>query len=376
MEPSSKNKTKSSAKKCGLAIKSIFNRGLKNLFSCFSLSVVIVCLFVLIVGARPLLKSLEKDFSFFSAIMMDKVPASDLFVGSVKNFQGDGPEMSFVQGNSLISVSAPTTMNPKVLGSVISEDDDLSELENLGDSRELIEYTVKEGDTLSYIAEKYDISLSTMLWANNLSSTTKIKPGQILLVLPISGAVHLVGDGDTIGSIAKKYKGEIEEIVSFNELSGEGDIYIGDMLIIPGGKMPRVATKVASIPLANTYFIFPVEGKITQGAHGALGNAVDVANKCGKPIVAAAGGTVQRTGPAPISGNIVTILHPNKVVTFYGHLSTITVSPGESVGQGEIIGYVGNTGYTVGATGCHLHFEVRGGSNFLAGYNIGKNLSW
>ncbi|MFH1656281.1 MAG: LysM peptidoglycan-binding domain-containing protein [Candidatus Nealsonbacteria bacterium] len=339
----------------------------------FGISLVIIILGVIIFGAKPLLNSLvNRDFSFLTAQSADKIFSQELFIEPTKNFLKESSEMNFVQENSIIAISAPWSVASRALGSIAEETEITAEGLDTG----LTEYIVEEGDTISSIADKFNISLETILWANDLSSKSTIKPGQELMILPISGAVHLVKDGDTIGTIAKKYKGEIDDIVSFNNLTSEADIYVGDMLVIPGGKMPAIPVKVVSTPLAETYFMFPCEGKISQGSHGAFGNAVDIANSCGKPVVASAGGTVQRTGPAPIAGNIVTIMHPNGVVSSYGHLSTITVVPGQVVGTGDIIAYIGNSGYTVGQTGCHLHFEVRGASNFLAQYKIGSIIKW
>tara|TARA_Y100000310_G_C20549710_1_gene747416 strand:+ start:29 stop:1150 length:1122 start_codon:yes stop_codon:yes gene_type:complete len=359
---------KSKLKKCS-------SRVSKNIFSCYRIYLTVVIIGITLISAKPLLGSLsDRDFSFLTAIASQEVSKQELFVSPVKNFTGEFPEKSFLQGNTLVGVATPTTVGEtKVLGSVIEEDDQ-SVLET--DSYDLIEYVVQKGDTVSGIADKFNISMSTILWANNLSSKSVLKPGKKLLILPVSGAVHLVQKGDTIGGITRKYKGKVEDVIAFNNLSGEGDIFIGDMLVIPGGKMPSSPVVIATVPVAESYFIVPVEGTISQGLHGALGNAIDISNKCGKPIVAAAGGTVQRTGPARIAGNIITILHPNGITTFYGHLSAITVAPGQAVSAGEIIGYVGNTGYTVGASGCHLHFEVRGASNFMSAYRLGGKVRW
>lgn len=77
----------------------------------------------------------------------------------------------------------------------------------------------------------------------------------------------------------------------------------------------------------------------------------------GKPIVAADGGTVIVAGyNSGGYGNYVMIDHGNGFITLYGHMSGYIVSSGQQVSQGEVIGYVGNTGRS---TGPHLHFEVR-----------------
>ena len=82
--------------------------------------------------------------------------------------------------------------------------------------KEAFEYVVVKGDTLSLLSEKFDISLETILWANDLSRSSKIIPGQKLIILPVSGLTHLVGDGDTLSKIALLYKADASEIKSFN----------------------------------------------------------------------------------------------------------------------------------------------------------------
>jgi len=339
---------------------------------CLIALITILLFTVLTFGSGAALKSLTKrDFSFLTTANSSSLLAEEgAFLEPVKNILKDSPEMAFVQSNSLLGITPPSTINSKTLGTVLGTQES-----NYG-RRAVVEYTVQQGDSLSSIASKFDISLNTLLWANDLTSRSVIKPGQKLIILPVSGVFYIVQKGDTLSEIAEIYEANVDEIVSFNELASEGDIYIGDALIVPGGEKPATIQHIALTPVAESYFIYPAEGKITQGAHGISGTAVDIANQCGKPVVAAASGTIQRAGNIWIGGNRVTILHPNGVVSYYGHLSTIMVSPGQTVSAGDIIGYIGNTGYTLGATGCHVHFEIRGASNFLTSYSVGSYLSW
>jgi murein DD-endopeptidase MepM/ murein hydrolase activator NlpD len=76
----------------------------------------------------------------------------------------------------------------------------------------------------------------------------------------------------------------------------------------------------------------------------------------GTPIAASAGGTVIYAGWLGGYGNLTVIDHGNNLATAYGHQSSIGVGVGSIVSQGQVIGYVGCTGYCFGA---HLHFEVR-----------------
>lgn len=286
----------------------------------------------------------------------------DLFVDQKKMVFIESPDLTLIQENSLFGTSSLTTLSPKVLGSLIGSFDDSFQ----GVRREIIEYTVKSEDNLWRISDKFEISLNSLLWANNLSENSIIKPGQRLIILPVSGMIYQVKPGDTLSEVAKKYKGKESEIIIFNNLPEEGNIYIGDILIIPDGVMPLKVSPAQYVPLAQSYFICPISSpcRITRGFHWY--NAVDFSNgSCGEPIYAAAGGTIQKTGYQETPGKYIRVLHPNGIVTFYGHLSSILVSTGGKVFQGQIIGYTGYTGYTIprGPSGCHLHFDVRGARN-------------
>jgi murein DD-endopeptidase MepM/ murein hydrolase activator NlpD len=269
------------------------------------------------------------------------------------------PPPIIFQGNSLLSLASPENIKFSTLGTLTQEED-----------HQIIKYIVKKGDTVWGIAKKFDIDVNTILWANNLSKNSVLKKGQELVILPVSGILHVVEKGDTISEIAEMYEADPEEIMQFNGCY-DGKILVGDILIIPGGKKPRIQkiTPSHSVSLPKSYFICPIPSPchITQGLHWY--NAVDFSNgKCGEPVYAAARGTVQKAGYQRIAGKYVRILHPNGVVTFYGHLSKVIVFPGQRVSQGQIIGYIGHTGHTIprGPEGCHLHFDVFGGRNPFA----------
>lgn len=268
-------------------------------------------------------------------------------------------DLNIIESSLLAPSAPPFLVQGRILGA-------LGEFEP---KKEIEEYLVEKGDTLSIIASRFDISLETLLWANDLSRTSLISPGQKLIILPVSGVLHIVREGDTLSEVSQVYQAKKDEIVSFNDLSNQDDIFVGDFLIVPGGKMPKIVPTYTQVPLSQNPFICPIPApcRITQGLHWF--NAVDFGNgKCGEPVFAAAGGTVQRTGYGRVSGYYVRILHANGVVTFYGHLAKIIVNPGQLVFQGQIIGYVGYSGVTSprGPAGCHLHFDVRFARNPFA----------
>jgi len=108
----------------------------------------------------------------------------------------------------------------------------------------------------------------------------------------------------------------------------------------------------------------PVNGRVTSGFgsrfHPILGYTrmhagVDLGAAYGAPIVAAADGRIVSAGWSGGYGNLVRIAHASGLQTMYGHMSRIVARPGETVRQGQLIGYVGSTGLS---TGPHLHYEV------------------
>ena len=305
-------------------------------------------------------------------LVEDTLPARGAFIITTGRIQ-ESPDLSIIQSNSLAAISPPILVTPQVLGALIGGGDFSWQ------EKEVVEYEIQPGDNLWSIAEKFDVSLETILWANNLNKNSLIQIGQKLVILPVSGISHQVGKDDTVSQIAQTYKAKIDDIIALNDLSGEGDIYIGDVLIIPNGvQPPPIVYAPKIVPLASSYFICPISEpcRRTQGLHWY--NAVDFSHsKCGEPIYAAAVGTVQKvklTSSASKwafggAGNHLTILHPNGVVTYYGHLQTALVNLGDYVSQGQMIATVGGQPGTPGAgksTGCHLHFGVTGANNPFA----------
>lgn len=305
-----------------------------------------------------------------------KNDSQETYLNATKQTRLESPDFLLL-GRAFVKASTPPiTITPQVLGSIVGNDEYYQENLKMEESqRAILEYVVEQNDTLAGIAEKFNVSLDSVLWANDLNKTSSIKPGQKIIIPPVTGVIHYVSNGDTASQIAQKYGVKTADIVSFNELVSEGDIFIGDVLVIPGGKMPK---KVAQqnqganfkpnagspdLTLPGDYFMCPISlpCRKTQGLHWR--NAVDLSHsQCGDPIYAAASGTAQRVkyGYNKGAGNNITILHPSGAVTVYYHLQTIFVAPGQAVAKGQNIALMGSTGYS---TGCHLHFEVIGAVN-------------
>jgi murein DD-endopeptidase MepM/ murein hydrolase activator NlpD len=228
-------------------------------------------------------------------------------------------------------------------------------------------YVVREGDTLSEIAEMFGVSSNTILWANDIKNKSTIKIGQELVILPISGVKHVVKSGDTLESIAKKYKADLNDILTYNNLSSGAKIAVGDEVIIPDGVISAPPASIAQtsknqVAVTTGYYLRPIRGGVkSQGIHGY--NGIDIAAPVGTSVMSSAAGTViiaRTSGYNGGYGLYIAVKHDNGTQTLYGHLSRVNVSVGQRVDRGEVIGAVGNTGRS---TGPHLHFEVRGAKN-------------
>ena len=230
-------------------------------------------------------------------------------------------------------------------------------------------YTVREGDTLSGIAEMFGVDVATIYWANDLKKGSLVKTGDMLIILPISGIQYAVKKGDTVKSLAQKFKSDEDEIIAYNNLSIDGPLTVGTSIIIPDAEMGSIPTATAkktvrggSGPDLAGYFMRPISGgKKSQGLHGY--NGVDLASNCGTPVYVSAGGTVliaRREGWNGGYGRYIVVAHPNGTQTLYAHLLHVSAVVGQYAPQGYQIGSIGTTG---NSTGCHLHFEIRGARN-------------
>lgn len=257
-------------------------------------------------------------------------------------------------------------------------------------------HIVKQGDSLERLSRWYPVSVETIRWANNMKPGDTIRPGDELLILPVDGVLHTVSRGQTLSRIAQLYDINMGRILEQNALGSEF-IMAGQQLIIPGGRpiiekrtavatvdepTPTEPSKPAKKPepdpivpkKTSSYTPTPTAGVLqkpcgstcyyTQYFHGRH-FAVDMqdkhAGKLGGPIYAAEDGTVTRSegGWNGGYGNVIEIDHGNGLVTLYGHNKELYVKVGDIVQRGQTIAWMGNTGLVYGATGIHVHFEVR-----------------
>ncbi len=229
-------------------------------------------------------------------------------------------------------------------------------------------YRAIKGETLSKVAANFGVTLNTILWANPALKGRALKPGDEIVILPVSGVLHRAQEGETLSGIAALYGIPEDELAAQNQRLSTGPFVAGDPIVVPGGKPRRVPGSEANLPNIPNYFAVPAAGWNWGELHPK--NAVDISNACGTTVTAAAEGLVVQTGnPEDWNdgyGGFTEIEHPNGTATRYGHLSRVTVPAGSYVARSEKIAEIGNTGNVVGTTGCHLHFEVRGARNPFA----------
>jgi murein DD-endopeptidase MepM/ murein hydrolase activator NlpD len=259
-------------------------------------------------------------------------------------------------------------------------------------------HEVAVGETVTSIGVQYGVDSQYLLWNNPEvgADPDMLIPGETLLVPGTPGIVYDVKLGDTVTDIATTYGIDPAAIVSFapNGLDSPDMIVEGSVLVLPGGvpppppppvveetpapvepdparPEPAPAPAVVAAPAPpppppeppeaiSTGFIWPVNGTLNSRfgpRWGSFHSGIDLGVAYGTGVAAAASGQVVLASYSGYGyGYYVIVRHGDGSETLYAHLSAIYVSLGQYVGQGEIIGAVGCTGW---CTGPHLHFEVR-----------------
>jgi len=278
------------------------------------------------------------------------------------------PDPALDEPSALMHAPVPITTQPKRI------------------RRDVVKYTVQSGDTVSDIADEFQVSADSILWANPKleDNPDLLSVGQVLNIPPASGVLVTVQSGDTVNSLVEKYKSKktgaetlIQNIVNleFNqerhELKEPGyNLTVGQYLMIPDGYKPYVPRVVyaysgpipATAARGTGHFGWPVSGRITQ-KFWARHPGIDIGAPKGTPVYAADSGYVVQAGWSNVGyGFMILVNHGNGYLTRYAHLSVMNAEVGDSVKKGQMIGRVGSTG---NSTGPHLHFEIIRGNVHL-----------
>ncbi len=223
-------------------------------------------------------------------------------------------------------------------------------------------YKVRSGDTISGIAKKFGLTnISTLISVNDIGNVRQLAAGQKLKIPSIDGIIYTVKKGDSLSSITEKYKISLEQLLDVNELNSE-TLTTGQQLFLPGAAMDANSLRNAMgelfrLPIAAKFRWSSPYGNRIDPIAGvkSFHTGTDLACPTGTPILAAMSGKVTTTGLNRVYGNYVIIDHGNGYQTLYAHMSKIIATKGQWVSQGTRIGLVGSTGYS---TGPHLHFTV------------------
>ncbi len=302
-------------------------------------------------------------FDFVTDIFVSEIEAEEKPVHNSQNI----PLLTSVNNSEThTETSTLNIVNGTTIEAAVGPMGTVSEIEQKDIPDKISIYIVRQGDTLASVAKMFGVTPNTVSWANNGKKILKV--GEELIILPISGLKYTVQKNDTLSSIATKFKADKDEIIQFNDILGA--ISVGQEIIIPDGTLttpsstkPKTSggSSISTPAGLSGYFMRPTSGRLTQGPHGPRRSAVDIANKIGTTVYAAADGKVivaRLGGYNGGYGSYIVIEHANGLQTLYAHLSDVQVSAGQKVSGGDMIGLMGNTGKS---TGSHLHFEVKGG---------------
>ena len=269
-------------------------------------------------------------------------------------------------------------------------------------------YTVQTGDTLWSIAQKNDLTFRELCELNTnfkgaaLTETSNIQAGDELIVTKQEATLEVritkietwqeeipyasettKSNEYNVGTKKTTQAGEngirsvtAQRVYDTNGTQLSQQILSTEVIKEPVTEKIVVGTKKqakTSYITGSGQFIWPVPGyRNCSRWYGGSHKGVDICAAAGRPIYASAGGTVtkagyNRAGAGNGYGNSIIINHGNGYTTLYAHCLSLVVHAGQSVKQGQLIGYVGSTGRS---SGNHCHFEIRHNGSYVAPQNV------
>jgi len=227
-------------------------------------------------------------------------------------------------------------------------------------------YQVGAGDTLAALADRFGITLDTIISFNDIKRERDLKPGRELIIPNRSGIRYVVRRGDNLSRIAMRHGVSLAALLDINDVESSLTTP-GQSLLIPDAGLSENARN----RVLGQLFVRPARGRMTSG-YGyrndpftglrKFHNGIDIANHRGTPVVAAMSGTVVKAGYNGNYGRYLILRHAEGFQTLYAHLDKALVTVGDRIRQGQQLGEMGNTGYS---SEDHLHFSI-----FLNGAHV------
>ncbi len=231
-------------------------------------------------------------------------------------------------------------------------------------------YKVRRGDTLSGIADSFNVSLDTVVSFNGVKNARTLQPGKILKIPSMSGILYAAKQGESAVKVAAANGVSPDRVIEANGLMS--DILEARSLFLPDAKLASFTLREISGDL----FGWPARGWISSwyGWRGdpftgarVFHNGIDIGVDTGTPVHAAMDGVVSETGYNSSFGNYIVLSHHAGWMSLYGHLQSVSVRDGQRIATGQRIAFSGNTGYS---TGPHLHFSVFKNGRTVNPYNV------
>lgn len=235
------------------------------------------------------------------------------------------------------------------------------------ESVEVQEHELEPGDTLLGLAFEYDLNMDTIVSFNQIQDVRLMQVGDVYEIPNRDGLLYTVKQGDNLAAIADRYDTSSTAILDANDLASS-DISSGQVLFVPNARMDENELKL----ILGELFLHPLRGRYTDGfgmrndpftGIRRMHYGLDIAARWRSPIKAARAGRVAHVETQHGNyGKFIILRHAGGYQTLYAHLDSFEASVGQYVDQGQVIGRMGNTGRS---TGPHLHFSIIKNGSFV-----------
>ncbi len=236
---------------------------------------------------------------------------------------------------------------------------------------------LQKGQTIKDLAARFGLPVIQIARANALKSPTEVSAGDFILLpgvqakttynklLDLQAAERKAREQEALRLAAEQKKQEAARLAA-EALRKQQQRRLEQQAAQAAQQQQSSSqseVRRANYVVAAAGYRYPVNQFVittyfgARGAYQRFHTGLDLAAPMGTPIYAARAGQVETAGWSPYGYGLNVILnHGGSVETLYGHMSRIVAQPGEYVQRGQLIGYVGSTGWS---TGPHVHFEVR-----------------